>query len=47
MVKTELNIVEANLTRVCGVIFIDQSKKAGGGKPSVMEYPFEVLDEMK
>jgi hypothetical protein len=36
MVKTELNIVEANFTRVCGVILIDQSKKAGGVKPSVL-----------
>jgi len=36
MEKTELNIVEANLTRICGVILNDQSKKAGGVKPSVL-----------
>ena len=36
MVKTELNIVEANLTRVCGAILVDQSKKAGGVKPSAL-----------
>jgi len=36
MVKTEIIIVEANFTRVCGAILIDQSKKAGGVKPSVL-----------
>ena len=42
MVKTELNIVEANFTRVCGAILIDQSKKAVGVKhhalPSISKF---------
>jgi hypothetical protein len=36
MAKTELNNVEANFTPARGAVLTDQSKKAGGVKPSVL-----------